>query len=584
MLKLTPQTLIHTTFIVLAVLLSGCAGQVNMLPTLSQQTQLQPDQGIVVARIINASAYPLPFNQLTIDPENLNESKNIKPERLLALETQPKSSTVFSSPVKAGNYALSSIRAFHSAGDYWYSRFISSDAKFGTFEVKPGQITDLGTLIYYPKSQDDKYINTLLRLPNNNKGEVLRKFFSFYPANTNELLDWNADDYSDDRNSLFTSAAQNPVAYNKRYLAPDNSVYFLCKLGVIIKRTPKGDWEIDAVDTELDLTSVAQNSQGDLIVGGEEGRLFWKPANRDWVDISLDHSYEIEELLLTENRIAHLIARQRAKLTIFTNNLNHPTSSWNTVDFYTSLHGWNSMPIPVEENEIKKPKRPKHITGASLSKIADTTRLKIYTLADNLDPIFNNSKTEIFGFDTDTAKVFPISDELDISSILPAGAITLGIKTAGFWSWNGRSTYLKYIENDGTWEEISTFVYKCNDDITEEETCLKDGREVKSKKANFNLRAIPWFINEQDALAIVSFSNYDFWSGQNSQETKILITKNGGKSWSDTGNSLPEKHCASLVPEILDRLLISCNGGSMDFYESVDNAKSWKHVRQHENF
>lgn len=570
--------------VLLALLLSGCAGQVNMLPTLSEQTRLQADQGIVVARVVNASAYPLPFNHLTITPENLNESGQIKPERLVAPYPLADSSTVFSSPVTAGSYSLSSIRAFHSQGEYWYSRFVSADARFGTFEVIPGQVTDLGTIIYYPKSQEDKYIDTLLRLPEPEPGEVLAKYFPFYPFDPGVIRGWDGDDYDEERESLYVSAAQNPVTYQGSYLAPDGSIYFLAKLGVIIKRTAGGDWELDAVDTNLDLTAIAQNDRGDLVVGGGEGRLFWKPAGGAWRDISLHHSHRIEELFFHGGGI-DVLAKQQTKLSVLRMNVSRGELQWQELDHYTPLQGWQSMPRPEEEKPGKKqPRKPRKISGVTLSAIADETYITVHTLSMRQDPVFSNSKPEVFGYRGDNWQVYMPESKPDISAIVQAGAIKLGIRQAGFWSWTGRPSYLRYVESSGQWEEIATFVLRCDGQITHDRDCPQGDKAVRSKRHSFSLRTVPWFKNELQAIAAVAFANVNIWTGERSSDTRLLSTDDGGKSWSDTGHSLPKPYCYSVVPQVVDRLMVSCNGASGDFYESLDNGASWQHVRQHENF
>ena len=153
----------YVCFIILFIL-GGCSSGVNMLPTLSEKNMPKENQGVVVVRVINASAYPLPFNQVTITPKNLNESKKIKPSRLRALPVATTGSTIFSSPVTSGSYSLDSIRSFHIQGEFWYSRWAPADAKFGTFDVEAGKVTDLGTIIYYPKPEQDKYLNTILHM------------------------------------------------------------------------------------------------------------------------------------------------------------------------------------------------------------------------------------------------------------------------------------------------------------------------------------------------------------------------------------------------------------------------------------
>lgn len=577
--------------LLLAAMLAGCAGQVNMLPTLNEQTTLQAQQGLIIARVINASAYPLPFNQLTISPENLNESKAIKPERLEAVTTQLKDSTIFASPIAAGTYALSSIRAFHSRGDFWYSRFISANAKFGTFQVRPGQVTDLGTIIYYPKSQEDKYIETLLRLPEAETGEVLDKYFPYFKFDKDNMLGWDEDERDEERESLYVSVVQNPVTYAKRYLAPDNSVYFLTKLGVIIKRTPDGEWELDAVDTNLQLTSIAANTRGDLIVGGSEGHLFWKPADGGWRDLSLSYDYEIEKLLFHNEQTIDMLAKQKKRIIISRGRINGQNISWNIINDYNSVTGWKSSPPPIiddsKSKRIKKPKVPRVISNIVLSEIANKKYITVSTLSGRDNPVFANSKSETFSYDPSSWEATTLKEERDISSVIDAGAIKLGIKAAGFWSWTGRPTYMRYDDALSSWETISTFVYLCNGEITSSPICSKgsEGKKaVKSKKRSFSFQAIPLFKNDNNAVAIANFSNMDFWTGKRSSETKILTSNDGGKTWLDTKSKLPKKYCASLVPEVSDRLLISCNGASGDFYESFDNGANWKLVRQHENF
>ena len=61
------KRLLTVTICSIGLLLTGCATNTNMLETLSEKTVLTPDQGIVVVRIINATDYSLPLNQVTIE-------------------------------------------------------------------------------------------------------------------------------------------------------------------------------------------------------------------------------------------------------------------------------------------------------------------------------------------------------------------------------------------------------------------------------------------------------------------------------------------------------------------------------------
>lgn len=603
-----PIRCFRISIILLTVLVVGCAGQVKMLPTLTPSTVLKENQGVVVARVINASGYPLPFNQLTITPESVNESKESKFERLLAVRSNTVGTTAFSSPVKAGTYALSSLRAFHSNGNFWYSRFANADVKFGTFSVEPGAITDLGTLIYYPKSQDDKYVNMLLRLPESEQGEVLNTYFPFFADEGKSYLSWHQDDLDDERASNYASVVQNPVYYNLRYLAPDGTLYFLSKFGVIMTRSIEGEWSLDAVDTNLELTTITQNERGDIVGGGGEGTLFLKKAGGQWSDISLGSHYKVEKVLFRDEDTLDLIATEKNKINILRANINELDSDWQELNSFSTIGGWKSIPIPERKKKSssskEKQRKPKVIVGVSLLELGADNYITVRQIGEQFDPVFARASTKTFSYDAADWNVQPIEKEPAVSSVIDAGAIKLGIKLAGFWSWDGKTDYMRYVPESDSWEEVVTHVNRCKGGLIIEGTVCPDpanktednGEEkkrqarnsrketLKSRRKSFTFRSVPVFSSPLDATALVSFTDFNAWTGERKNETKLLITTNGGKSWLASNNSLPHDYCASMIPEVTDRLLISCNGASSDFYESFDGGKTWDHVRQHENF
>ncbi len=231
-------------------LLAGCSSRIEVLKPLSVNTPLDENKGIVVVRVINASSYPFHFNSVMISPKNLNESEKVKLKELESTFDTTTNSSIFSSQLEAGSYSVTGIYSFHSNGEFWYSRSARTDVKFGTFEIEAGKTTDLGTIIYYPKPQEDLYLNTLLRVPELSPAQVLNTYFPFInKVEPEQVLQWNEDDYQEERNTLFNFVLQNPVTYNKAYLSPDGSVYFIGKLGFILKRDLEKEWHIDAVDT-----------------------------------------------------------------------------------------------------------------------------------------------------------------------------------------------------------------------------------------------------------------------------------------------------------------------------------------------
>jgi len=554
------------------------------------------NQGVVVVRVINASAYPLPFNQVTITPKNLNQSEKIKPNRLQALPVATTGSTLFSSPVASGSYSLDSIRSFHIRGDFWYERWGPADAQFGTFNVEAGKVTDLGTIIYYPKPEKDKYLNTILRQPSTKPASVLADYFSFYPFDPEQVLTWSEDEYQEDRDALYISMAQNPVTFKTKYLAPDNTIYFIGKLGVILKRTTDKEWQIDAVDTNLDLSTISQSAQGNLIVGGDEGVVFFKPSDDEWHNISTDKSHHIEEAYFNKKGEIEVITRQESKVHILAKPIDKLNSAWVTLATYNSIGEWvdgdgNKQIISGSEDDNKskktKKKKPKRIVSATTNRNEhiNTITIKQQSLRDNI--AFGSGDSITYGFNPETWQVVEHDNDTNIAKTFDAGVVKLGVELAGFWSLTGKPTYYKKDINTGEWAKITTSINSCKADYKRSgKLCIAPDKktQIKIQKDDFSFTSIPWYTSNTQATAIASFSDYNFWSGRRNNEVKIIKTNDGGQSWQKTDFELPSKFCTHLVSEVKDSMLLACKGVSADFYESVDQGKTWQQVREHENF
>lgn len=586
-----PLELVNTTLCLLGFLfMLGCGGSyVNYRPVLDQKTIIHPDQGVVIARIVNTSTYPLPFNNLTITPENLNESKKIKPDELQALTPYEKGTTVFASQIPPGSYALKNILAWHFRGEYRYSNYIPADTKLGTFEVKAGQVTDLGTILYYPKPQNDKFLKILSRVPETANGEVLAKYFPFYNYQSDNIISWKDDGKSEERDSLIASIAQNPVTYQKRYLAPDKSVYFLAKLGVILKRNASGEWSLDGVDTNLNLNTIAQSKAGDVIVGGAEGKLFWKHAGYEWKDISLDYQHDIKELIFYDESTIDMVVDEGKNALIYRADKHKNSLKWKEMNRFNHIKGWSQtrelLSNEPDSKSVKKKKKQHRIAELFLRKLDGSHYIDISTQTMRSAGTFAINEFKTFGYDPITWETYTPESLHEMSTIIDSGAIKLGIKKAGFWDWDSRPEYYRLDTSTNEWMEIKRTTKRCSDgSIIGKAGCSAIGKKGRSKRADFSFRSLPFFKNELEAIVIANLSKSSLWTGERSKEVKILSTKDGGKTWIDTGNELPSSFCGSIVKEVTDRILLSCEGVSTDFYESFDDGANWQHVRQQENF
>jgi len=578
------------TFVSLMMYIVGCAtGGIATAPSLTSNTKLSHDQGIVIAKIVNAGGHPLSFNQLALAPKNLNTSKNIKTENLKAINTPLTTTTLFAAPVTVGSYSLHSIRSHYHSSRFRYSPFATTDAKFGTFEVIAGQVTDLGTIVYYPKPAKDKYIDLLLRLKTDETAQILKDYFPFYNNRNQKINSWNDNDLDEERQNNYISVAQNPVTYNVKYLAPDNSLYFIGKLGVIIKRSADGDWSVDAVDINSDLTTIEQNIKGDLLVGGNEGKIFLKRAGEsNWKNISLSVNNDIEQVIMKNDGHIDIITRQETDLSIYRASIVTPTPVWKKMAYYNSVEGWKQPNIKTDSNRVidtKDSSGKERIDNVSIEKEKERHFISIVLSSMEHNYAIKSGEMTTYQYNPVTWEV--AEEEIKIAATFSSGVTKLGVDLSRYWNSKIPSSYYKFNKKTNKWREISgkTFPKSCGKNDKELDTKCHNKEKLSSRyQKSFSFLSPPWFHSELSATAIVTVEEQDLWTRDRTLVTKIITTKDGGEIWRMTGYELPNKYCTDIVVSVKEHLLLSCNGVSSDMYKSHDYGKSWEQVREQENF
>ncbi|MFT6267987.1 MAG: hypothetical protein ACJAVV_000792 [Alphaproteobacteria bacterium] len=568
--------------IICTFIISGCASNVNVAKQLSAQTSVSPLEGVLVARVINTTGYRLPFNQLFIDPKEVNTSKEVKTVLAYAEGSPVGDSSLFAVSLTPGEYSLSAVRSIIFRGESYYTRSSFTDPEFGVFKVQAGKVTDLGTIVYYAKPADDVYNDILVRLPDSAQGQVLKDYFPDF-ANNEEVLTWERDERDEQRFSAYASAAQNPTTFSGEVLAPDGSLYFLGKLGVVLRYSADDGFETLAVDTDLQVNAFAQNDAGDRIAGGFEGALYFQKAGGDWENIAIPEKAAIHHLgFYQENQFDVVYSIDKFLHIARFNNEDLSTSK--VLNTYDYAGRWEVAGVALEARE--KPPRPHNIKTVWVSQQGEKKILKVSSYRAGKWDAFNSTDTETYRFSPDTWEMNVVEEYDEMDTILTAGAIDLGIKQPGYWSWSGKPSYYSRINEDGPWREINAQILTCKEGQTMQsnDVCNDGSKAVKARSESFSFKSRPWFWDNDNGLAIVNFSDVDFWSGQRKSETSILATDDGGVTWEKTELALPKPYCADIIGVVTDRILLTCSGATSDFYESSDRGETWQHVRQQQDF
>ncbi len=622
MSKLSRRFFMLRSFLLIGVLvLSGCQANgparyqpkpktVNLVSALPNYNTGSNSMGMVVARVIHAGGVLPTLNFMTLTPKNYNTSDAIQKQRLEAVDEDMDRSNLFAGQIEPGTYSLSSMRAFYVFGYSFFSQFVPLDATFGTFEVKAGQVTDLGVLVYYPKSEEDKFVHTLLRLDAEQPGKAVSQHFPKYNYDPQAVLGWQEDELADQRYEQYINTVQNPVSFNHRFKAADGTIYFLSGLGVMVNRASDGQWSMDAVETNFKLNTMAESASGDLLVGGDGGSVFYKTLNGEWRDISIDVPVDVDSVNFRDN-VIEVAARTPTTAEIYRATLNKVDGEgnieWRKIITYSGSRGWlNSKGERLNLPGIPK-KRGRNLTN--IVSVDNDTKLNRVTI--NIKTKSNDQwmpSSDVFTYQivkdvASDAQNWLIQTELEAAEVettFDAGAVTMGIRTAGFWSWDGKPDYLIGNKDTNEWTEMTTKYQSCpSGHLYKEGRCSPSesylkSRGKKSKKSKKSIKAPrqafyfvspPMFFTANEGVAIVKDKTRD--NGRGNQQIKparVLMTFDGGISWLLTNNKLPNDYCYQLEVLVTDRLLLSCDGASGDFYESMDRGKTWQHTRESQSF
>jgi len=565
-----------------------------MRDPLSTSTVIEENHGILVAHMIDAGPRGLPFNYLTAVPENYNSSQKVNAERLVSVDSWHGTGSLFISQIPAGEYTISSFRSWYTTGEYYYNRWASTDVSLGTFTVEPGKITDLGTLIYYTKSKDDSFEPIVTRAPYKNNQFLLEQYDTDIEYDANSALSWHEDNGIDDRYALYSSIVRNPITYNQRYLAPNGNVFFVGKLGYILQRTQEGDWLEDAIPADYDLNAIAQNKQGDIVVGGDYGTLFLKPANSEqWLDIAQNPQLSIEYLDFTANGNLVIISKNRKVAQFYQiPNLSTPNVTQDIASFET-VQGWiqNGEAITKTHrlyggtNTIKERQKAHWVSSVHTTKMDNDLLIFVgqRRSTHGYPQLYESEDRYVVKYNLLDQSLTSIEDlDKGIDHVIDAGAIKLGYKEgASFLGIKTKDKYFLYNSQTKTWLPITPYINRCPGLPESTRRCRVNGEEFK-RKDDFVFLGIPVFKDADQATALVRFEQGK--TEDDKPRVGVIHTSDGGASWQEVADSLPSKYCASSVPEAYDTLLVSCANISSDFYESKDGGLSWQHVRQNENF
>lgn len=258
------------------LLLAGCAGIDSRW---SEQKMSQNDGAILIKMLPNSSSYNLPpqnrdsWSEIKVTKEPDISGGQALTYRVRMIGSYENRTAVFAGALPAGNYRIASARG----ATYCCETTLSFTSGFSQFEIREGQLTDLGTLaiidgktetdtrrgrsmiIAHDLSHDNNESVTLIRNLSPDLSSTLAKPF----------LSWLPESVPHDMPVLLRAIKhlQHPATAPKSLSS--KSIIYASDYGVIYYTTEKGDSKFVDTGTMTPIESILITSKGDWLVGGE---------------------------------------------------------------------------------------------------------------------------------------------------------------------------------------------------------------------------------------------------------------------------------------------------------------------------
>ncbi|WP_460314354.1 beta propeller repeat protein [Aliiglaciecola aliphaticivorans] len=309
---------------VISAFLNGCATYEINSTHLDNSQPLAQNHGVVALQVINNTARLAPLHPgwtevIAIRMDNHEQIKQAAIEEAKAkaaaknkafnadeVEWDPEAYTfspnsqgvvdsqLFAGSMPEGEYLIASLYSFYSDGNMssWLTMPVYASA--GTFNVKAGEFTNLGSLVFQPllniketsfwsnRSSSKAYV-TRISEAENLQDFIIEHFPNLASSvNFNQPLGWEDDKFVELRNKLSALSRNNAYGSQALILQEHNKRAVAAKFGQLHVVNNDDSWTQIDLPTNGQLTSVLE-LDGKILVGSERGQVFISDSLQgDW--------------------------------------------------------------------------------------------------------------------------------------------------------------------------------------------------------------------------------------------------------------------------------------------------------------
>lgn len=290
---------------VFALIIAGCA-----VEPLTPATEVSADSGAVVLRLATNNA-PAGFYAGYA-------SVHVSSERGMHVLSRRNHGVirtgVFTGALPPGRYQLSKLETI----GFNFQQWVNVPSGFGTFTVRPGQLTDLGTLVLEPAGG-----NKILFARTPSETETRELVAAAFPkvASTvlaKPILAWDSNENAASLRNTFLAMRARVAPLNYPAVAPSGAVYAGSILGQILVRWPRqSSWTQLDTGTTREILSVIEDATA-IVAGGEEGFLARSlDSGRSWERIGAPDGGAILHIVRRPNAGLMVVSMYDRDLTVW---------------------------------------------------------------------------------------------------------------------------------------------------------------------------------------------------------------------------------------------------------------------------
>jgi hypothetical protein len=557
--------------------------KVNLIPNNSGNVPLAQNEGLVVARVINASPFDRTLNYLTLAPKQLHESESEKWQRLQAVKDFNGNSTLFVAPVKAGEYSLSSVHGYHVEGNFYYQQWMPVAPSFGTIKVVPGEVTNLGTLVYYHKPDGERFSKMLSRFED--LESVSEDITRHEPrlmamADASNARSWDADELSVEREDVFLNIVQNPVVFNRKFpIAPDKWA-FTTKLGVLMTLDAEQGVTLEDVDTLYDLVHFCAVPSGPRLVSDALSRV--------WLSMSEGAQWQEASLELQEgDTVAGVHVSEDQRLFVVTNGNGtvrivelFESAPAQTRMVYSKAYNW------LANDEFQRREAARIAALSDPGKVNDAERkrsalegIQALSFQQQLF-LLVNEKLHVLDADGEQVQALPFDGKF--RSLEPAG----WDKLFATWESEWYGSVQHWVSDDvgQSWRRILYKVDRCPQEGIPEGLNEANRNSVRCEgmtgprwSKHYPLSQPIMFENGR-GFSVARRGSNEVASRQN--DHYLIETEDGGELWKRSESVLP-KYCWRLMHGFDEgEIILNCRYSTGQMYRAHKDALEWELIHE----